>query len=102
MGFTSAINHVIHYHLLLTAALALPPKSPTVHVGRTPLPPTSLSINLSTHSRPGINVPLPSRHAILSAQNPTLLVLIYAKPNATPALVLYVQLRFYVHAGMDL
>ena len=101
-GFINAINHVIHRHLLLTSALALPPKSLIVHVGRTPLLPTLLSINLSTHSHPGIAVPLPSPHAILSAQNPTLLVLIHAKLNVTPVLVLHVQFRFYDHAGVDL
>jgi hypothetical protein len=100
--FTNAINHVIHHHLHLISALDLPPKSPTVHVGRTPLLPTLPSINLFTHSHPGKTVPLLSPHAIPSAQNPTLLVLIHAKPNATPVLVLHVQLRFYVHAGVDL
>ena len=101
-GFTNAINHVIHHHLLLTSALVLPPKSPIVHVGRTPLLPTPLSINLSTHSHPGITVPLPSPHVILSAQNPTLPVLMHAKLNVTPALVLHVQFRFYDHADVDL
>ena len=100
-GFTNAINHVIDHHLLLTSALALPPKSPIVHVGRTPLLPTLLLINLSTHSHFGIIVPLSSPHAIPSAQNPTLLVLIHAKLNVTPVLVLHVQFRFYVHAGVD-
>jgi hypothetical protein len=101
-GFTNAINHVIHHLLLLTSALALPPKSPIAHVGKTPLLPTPLSINLSTHSHPGKTAPLPYPHVILSAQNLTPLVLIHAKPNATPVLVLHVQFRFYVHAGVDL
>ena len=101
-GFTNAINHVIHHLLHLTFALVPPPKSLNVHVGRTPLLPTALSINLYTHSHLGMPVPLQSPHAILSAQNLTPLVLIHAKPNATRALVLLVQLRFYVHAGVDL
>ena len=101
-GFTNVINHVIHHHLLPISALVLPPKSPIVHVGRTPLLPTLLLINLSTHSHFGIIVPLSSPHAIPSAQNPTLLVLIHVKQNATPVPVLHVQFQFFDHADVDL
>ena len=104
-GFTNAINHVIHHHLLLTSVLALPPKFRIVHVGRTPSlppPPTPLSTNPSiTHSHQGIAVHLASPHAIRSARNLILHVLIHAKRNATPGLVLLVQLRSYVRAGVD-
>ena len=101
-GFTNVINLVIHHHLLPISALVLPPKSPIVHVGRTLLLPTLLLINLSTHSHFGIIAPLPSPHAILSAQNPTLLVLIHAKQNATPVPVLHVQFQFFDRADVDL
>ena len=100
--FINAINYVIRLHLFLTSTLALSPKLRIVHVGRPPLLPIPLSIDLSTHSHLGIIVPLPSPHAIPSAQNPTLLVLIHAKQNATPVLVLHVQFQFFDRADVDL
>ena len=95
-------NHVTHHHPRLTSVLALPLKSLIVHVEKAPLRQIHLSIHLSIHSHLELIVPRPSRHAILSARNQTLLVLIRAKSNATTVPVLHVQSPFYVHADVGL
>ena len=81
--FTNVKNHVIHHHPHLATVLILHPISPIVHVGKAPSRQISLWTPLSTHFHLAPNVLLQFLHATPSVRNPTLHVLIHAKPNAT-------------------